>query len=124
MKRFGLLCAGLLLALGLAGCEPDDDDVRGELEVEPASTWLEGEEGSVMLTASVGEETEPIVYPLEWSVSNPSVGRIVSQSADRAVYAYDRPVEVLNVVTVRDQLGREGIAMVGWKPEDDEETAE
>ncbi len=116
MNRFGRWCAGLLLALGMVGCEASNDDMRGELEVEPASTWLEGEEGSVMLTAVVGKDIEPIVYPLEWSVSNPSVGRIVSQSADKAVYAYYHPVEVMNVVTVRDQLGRKGIAMVVWKP--------
>jgi hypothetical protein len=120
MKRWQGWCCGTLLALGLLGCGPDDGDVRGELEVVPASTVLVGEhEESVILTVVVGEGTEAIVYPLEWSVSNPAIGRIVSQSADKAVYAIYRAVEAGNAITVRDQIGREGIALVSWKPNED-----
>lgn len=125
MKRFGLLCSGLLLALGLLGCGPDDGDVRGDLEVVPAATWLVGEhEGSVILTAVVGEGIEANAYPLEWTVKNPTIGYIASQSADKAVYMMYRPIMAGNAITVRDQLGREGIALVSWKPEGEDEQEE
>lgn len=121
MKRFGLLCAGLLLALGLAGCEPDDDDVRGELEVVPSDTDLTGGTKGIVLTAVVGEDTNPIIYPLEWSVAYPYIGDVVAQSAASAVYLHTSPYAGGNVITVRDQIGREGIAVVNWEPDEEDE---
>lgn len=119
MKRFGRLFAGLLLALGLAGCEPDDDDVLGELEVTPANTDLTGVTKGIVLTAVVGDNADPSIYPLEWSVAYPFVGHVVAQSAASAAYLHTSPRAGENVITVRDQLGREGIAVVNWEPEEE-----
>ncbi len=110
----------MLTACLLAGCEPSDDEVRGELDVSPSSTSLEGETKSVILTADVstGGATTPevIVYPLNWSVDAADVGEITSQSADKAVYTHVSTNAGSNVITVRDQLGREGLATVHWQP--------
>jgi hypothetical protein len=121
MKRLGRTCAGLLLALGLVGCEPDDGEVRGELEVTPSDSDLTGGTKGVVLTAEVGDGAEPIVYPLEWSVAFAHVGRIASQSANKAAYLHISTNAGGNVVSVRDRLGREGLAVVNWEPAEGEE---
>jgi PBP1b-binding outer membrane lipoprotein LpoB len=119
MKRYRLVLLLLPLMLLCAGCEPDDDEVRGELEVTPATTTLTGDEKTVILTADVtvdGADPEPIVYPLEWSVSAPSVGSVAAQSANSAVYTHVSEENSANIITVRDQLAREGLATVYWEP--------
>jgi hypothetical protein len=117
MAICGCLAVGALLIT--IGCEPDDDDVRGELPVTPATTTLTGDEKTVILTADVtvgGADPEPIVYPLEWSVSDPSVGSVAAQSANSAVYTHVSEENSANIITVRDQLAREGLATVYWEP--------
>jgi PBP1b-binding outer membrane lipoprotein LpoB len=111
----------LPLTLLFAGCEPDDDEVRGELPVTPAAATLTGDEKTVTLTADVtvdGADPEPIVYPLEWSVSDPGVGRVAAQSANSAVYVQSHPGTraTSNIIMVRDGLAREGLATVYWEP--------
>lgn len=121
MKRFGRLGAGLLLALGLLGCEADDDDVRGELKIVPSATDLSGVTKGLVLTAVVGENADPTIYPLEWGVAYPYVGHVVAQSADSAAYLHTSPYAGGNVITVRDQIGREGVAVVNWEPDEEDE---
>ncbi len=120
MKRYFAMLLFLPLILLVTGCEPDDDDVRGELPVTPATTTLTGEEKTVILTADVtvdGTDHESIVYPLEWSVSDPAAGSIAAQSANSAVYTHLSEQSSINIVTVRDQLAREGLATIVWEPE-------
>ncbi|AKJ64830.1 hypothetical protein [Kiritimatiella glycovorans] len=117
MKRHHLILIILPLILLCAGCEPDDDEVRGELPVTPATTTLTGDEKTVILTAdvSIGDTNpEPIVYPLEWSVSDSSMGSIVAQSADKATYTHTSRGTGGNTIMVRDGLAREGLATVFW----------
>jgi hypothetical protein len=121
MKRSRLILFVLPLMLLCAGCEPDDDEVRGELPVTPATTTLTDDEKTVILTADVtvnGVDPEPIVYPLEWSVSDPTVGSVAAQSAYSAVYTqiYAGTNATSNIITVRDGLAREGLATVYWEP--------
>lgn len=126
-SRLGIIamkhcCACILpvfLMLIVAGCEPDDDDVRGELAVTPAATTLTGDERTVILEADVGVNgaaPEPIVYPLEWTVSDPAVGQVVAQSANKAAYTHTGRRPGSNIIIVRDQFGREGLATVHWEP--------
>jgi len=113
-KHPALLLIPLML---LSGCEPGDDEVRGEIPVTPASTTLSGDEKTVILTAdlSVGDaDPEPIVYPLEWSVSDPAMGRIVAQSGNKASYTHTSQGTGANTIVVRDQMAREGLATVFW----------
>jgi|GEM_PF-2903987 hypothetical protein len=86
--------------------------------------------GSLFLTACRGaccgdcmasstNLADRLFLPLEWSVSNPGLGQILASGGYSAVY---RSVggEGVNVVIVRDQAGREGIASVtqlGYPPE-------
>lgn len=119
MKRYRPILLWLPLALLCAGCEPDDKEVRGELPVTPATTTLTGDENTVILTADVavgGTDPELLVYPLEWSVSNPAVGHIAARSANSAVYTHISQETASNIITVRDGLAREGLATVAWAP--------
>jgi hypothetical protein len=73
----------------------------------------------VVLTAFVQPTTGPVIsnmvaellYPLEWSVSEPANGRIISTAGNTAVYYADVGAGK-NVVTVRDQDDREGLATI------------
>ena len=109
----------LIPALFITGCESNDESVFGDIEVTPASTSLTGDERSVTLTADVstgndGSEPEPIVYPLTWSVADSSLGTIISQAANKAVYKHTASTSGSNVIIVRDNLNREGLATVSW----------
>lgn len=120
MKRYTMSLLLLPLLLLGSGCEPSDNEVRGELNVTPAATTLTGDERTVILEADVGVNgynPEPIVYPLKWTVSNPIIGRIAAQSATKAAYTHTGWSTGSNIITVRDQLGREGMSTVNWEPE-------
>ncbi len=76
--------------------------------------------GSITLTACRGaccgdcldsstNLVDRLFLPLEWSVSNPSLGRILASGGYTAVYE-SIGGKGRNIVTVRDQSGREGIA--------------
>jgi hypothetical protein len=119
MIRIKKFVPALALAALLAGCEAEDDQVRGELTVQPASTELAGEQKVLLLTTEIPSDdagVDPVVYPLEWSVSDPAVGRISAQSADSAVYTHTGSEAGSNAILVRDRLGREGLATVVWTP--------
>ncbi len=119
MKSYLAILLLLPLILFCTGCDPSDDGVRGELDVTPAAATLTGDEKSVILTANVadnGDAPEPIVYPLEWSVTDPAVGHVAAQSAAKAVYTHTGRSPGSNVILVRDSFGREGLATVFWEP--------
>jgi len=66
---------------------------------------------TVTTTTSSGTTNQTLFYPLEWSVSTPSLGFIRTSSGNTAIY------ESLggrgnNIVTVRDQDGKTGQAVV------------
>ncbi|NCC52177.1 MAG: hypothetical protein EOM20_13300 [Spartobacteria bacterium] len=120
MKITVLTLACLLCLFLGAGCEPDDDDKRGEIEITPAVVVLAENEKSVVLTAVVsaeGNAAAPNVYPLTWSVTEPDVGVIVVESANKAVYTHAAKDSGGNIIMVRDRLAREGLATVYWNPE-------
>lgn len=117
--KLGLYLLATVMLL-MAGCDlSDDDTVLDQLPVDPPSAILSGWPASVILTADVstGGNTgtvDMVIYPLEWEVSDPSIGRIAARSANQAVYVQQARRSSLNVITVKDQMGRRGVATVEW----------
>ena len=102
----------------LCGC--DDADVTSVITVTPDSVELARGE-AVLLTAHLpegrgadGAEEDAIYLPLVWSVNNPELGVIVASSGYDAVYAsLGRSGQ--NVVFVKDQRRREGLAVINQR---------
>lgn len=99
--------SSLLLFSGLTGCE--DTSTVESLTITPDAATTEGVQ-SISFVAVAPEDTE-LLLPLEWSVVNTSLGRIIETSGAGAVYqSYDEIGQ--NVVSVKDPLGREALAVV------------
>lgn len=122
MKR---ICLGLLtLALGVAvlwpmvGCETASDE-RGlvHIQVDDPIVDLTGVGAIAVLSLTRTDEdtsttnTPTLLLPLEWSVSERSLGAIISASDFQAVYESTGAVGK-NIVTVRDQSGRSGLWVI------------
>lgn len=114
------LCAAMLGGMILMGA--CDDSITGSvITVTPPSSDLTGP-GSVHLTAALPEDTrgtqtnrtDDLFLPLEWSVNNPNLGRIAPSGGHSAVYVSNGRAGQ-NVVFVKDQSGREGLASVNQK---------
>lgn len=102
--------AGAVLWMG-TGCE-EAEGLKG-LNVEPPTVTLGGS-GSNAVTARefTAVVSNDLALPLEWRVSNPSLGDIRSQSGTKAIYAANKGQKGDNVITVRDQYKNEGSAIV------------
>jgi hypothetical protein len=113
-KRFvwHVLCAFVVVMM--TGCEEDFENAG--IDVTPASVSL-SRESSVVLTAYGTEAREGLVAPLEWGVSDPSLGRIVASSGFTAVYRRSN-ADGMNVVVVRDKSGKEGYVVVKQRTDD------
>lgn len=113
----GVMTGLLVAALGLlaSGCE--DAETGSALTVSPSDSEIAGVGATVFLTAARPEDEDPtnrneeVIYPLTWSVSNPSLGGILSSSGNSAVYE-SNGTRGQNVVFARDQFGREGLAVI------------
>lgn len=125
-----VIMAGFLAVLALAtGCEKTTTSKALDVTTTPADAKIDVR-GSVTLKAAIPEaerETRTIFYPLEWTVSDSSLGTVREAAGDSAVYVANDS-EGVNTVTVRDQAGAEGIASITQAiPEEDatpEETIE
>ena len=145
MKAIG---AGLVLAgLGFAAGCGEDAQTDSALAVYPATSTVYADGATVFLTvydpdqnvyqddvaahAKVSLDSDVdqtntvashILLPLEWSVANPAMGRIMAAGGYSAVYESYGP-RGQNYVAVRDQAGREGIAAIEqrWHEGDPEE---
>jgi hypothetical protein len=82
--------------------EPQSED-EGPTGSEPTETYT----GS-------GGGLRALALPLEWSVSDPNLGSIREATGDRAVYVRTSALG-MNVITVKDQYGAEGVATVNQK---------
>jgi hypothetical protein len=110
--------AAVAWMLGAAGCE--DAETSSALSVTPASSELIGRGATVVLTASMPGDIAPtntseeVILPLEWSVSNPSLGGIMRSAGHTAVYESNGTVGQ-NVVIAKDLFGREGLAAINQR---------
>ena len=140
--------AGIMAAvLGFAAGCGEDAQTDAALAVYPPSSTVYADGATVFLTvydpdesvygadaaarakASLDSDVDQtnsvashILLPLEWSVANPALGRIMAAGGYSAVYESYGP-RGQNYVAVRDQAGREGIAAIEqrWHENDPEE---
>jgi hypothetical protein len=73
------------------------------------------DDSSVVETNAMGAQ---IMLPLAWRVTNPDLGGILSSGGYSAVYE-SRGVIGQNVVIVEDRFGREGVAVINQRDEED-----
>lgn len=105
----------LSLLLTQTGCE-EAKGVSG-LAVEPATVTLSTNDTSVVLTV-IGEGADSTLsLPLEWEVSDSSLGEILASSGVTAVYRRNA-ADGVNLVTVRDQFSREGFVAITQRSSD------
>lgn len=109
-----LLAAGALL---WTGCERSSSEDR-EITLTPATSELANNKNRIitfkasMGAVSTNDVATGLFYPLEWRVSNPVLGVILSSTGNQAIYQSAKSVEGVNIVTCRDQGGNEGSAVV------------
>ena len=140
----GLMVLGVAAVWMLAGCEANSSADR-EIDITPKSVGLtnaaywtvtffadgSGDSTNMSVKATTtndlptAADNDRLYYPLEWSVSNPYLGMILSSTGNSAVYQSNARVAGVNIVTCRDQSGREGQASVTLTfPPPEEEAAE
>ena len=114
MKRLLLISAAAgvsLLVMVCAGCEKTTTGIVIVLTPPDADIDVSS---AVTFTASIpaaDSATRTLYYPLEWSVSKTGLGTIQQSAGNTAVYVAGK-TEGVNTVTVRDQMGAEGVASV------------
>ena len=118
-SRWICLATALAVALLAGGCE--DAETHMAITLTPDEVELT-ETGSVLFTAELAnvdpeatdDRAEELLQPLVWRVQNPGLGAIQSSGGNSAVYQ-SNGLHVQNVVHVRDQGGREGVAVVNQR---------
>ena len=115
----GAMCgaaAAVLIAL-LPGCEETTTDVG--ITIAPQSATLtEAGASQVFEATSVGQGTGTVsglFLPLEWHVSDSSLGSVVANGGSTAIYV-SLGKSGQNVVSVKDQSGLKGVAVVTQSP--------
>lgn len=124
IARAGCLVVIAIMA-GAAGCE--DAETRSGLTVDPPSSELIGRGATVVLTVSMPGDVavttninQEVILPLRWSVSNPSLGGMMRSAGYSAVYESNGTIGQ-NVIMVTDGYGREGLAAVNQRHEEEPE---
>lgn len=111
VKWIGMAFVLTVMAMGVwSGCE-QAEGVNG-LSVSPSSVTIGGSSSNASTVAFTASVSGPLALPLEWSVANASLGWIVSQSGSNAVYKANSGAKGENIITVSDQYGNEGSAVV------------
>ena len=114
MKRLcGMMGVILVAALSwfwVAGCE-STSTADSAITVTPSAVTLTDSNRTVMLAASLASSNKVLVLPLNWSVSDPSLGTIKASQGLSAVYESTGHVGN-NTVTVRDQASSDGLALI------------
>ncbi len=111
LQWFSMAVVLSVLALGVwSGCE-QAEGLDG-LSVSPSTVTLGGASNNVTTVAFTASISSPLALPMEWRVSNPGLGLIVSHSGTNAIYKANKGAKGDNIVTARDQYGNEGSAVV------------
>jgi hypothetical protein len=99
--------AGLAAVAVMSGCD-SAEGIDG-ISLSPASVTLSGGTNAVAFSA---QTKSALALPLEWSVSDGSLGFVTRSSGSNAVYTANRGKTGTQVISVRDQYGNEGFASV------------
>ena len=108
----GMVMAMVVLTAGLwTGCESAGNTDGVSLSPSGVTLGSGSTNGAnaVVFTAVVHD---PLALPLVWSVSNPSLGTIVSASGSNATYSANTGRTGNNIVTVQDQYDNKGSAVI------------
>lgn len=108
----GVVVVALALGGGL-GCETTEttDTV---IAVSPGEVVVTNAAQTVVFTASYASTNVALAMPLQWSVSDDSLGIIKSSAGMTAIYESKGKVGN-NSVTVKDQGQAEGVAIVNQR---------
>lgn len=117
MKVFKLVGVALVM-LGMAafvwtGCESAEG--TDGVGLDPSSATLGGSSTNSYTQVFTARVNGALALPLEWRVSNPDLGHIISASGSNATYQANVGRKGDNVITVTDQYGNEGSAVVTQK---------
>ena len=108
----GCLVAAIM-AMGAwmwTGCESAGN--TGGISISPSSVVLGGSSNVTRVASFTATVSDALALPLSWRVSTPDLGTIISASGSNATYKANPGMTGDNVVTVRDQYGNEGSAVV------------
>ncbi|MCK5850099.1 MAG: hypothetical protein KAH23_04225 [Kiritimatiellae bacterium] len=99
----------LFATMLFVGC--DSSDNTNSLTIDPEEVELASDgETQVFEVLYDGETVSDLALPIEWKVSDPSIGVIASHSGYKAIY--QRRAAGVNIVYAEDQYGSEGYATV------------
>lgn len=85
------------------------------VNIAPSSVTLGDPSGTNTAASAVvfnAQVSDALALPLEWRIANAALGSIISQSGSNATYKANAGKTGENIVTVRDQYGNEGSAVV------------
>jgi len=107
----GMVAVLSVMAIGVwTGCESAGG--TGGVSISPSNPVLGSSSSNttaVVLTAVVSDQ---LALPLKWSVSDPTLGTIISASGSNATYKANEGRTGDNIVTVKDQYDNQGSAVV------------
>ena len=114
MAMAGLVSVIMAMAAWVwTGC--DSAGGTGGVSITPAAVTL-GDSSGTNATASAvvfsAQVSDTLALPLEWRVANSALGSIISHSGSNATYKANSGRTGDNIVTVSDQYGNEGSAVV------------
>lgn len=120
-SKIGLFAVVAVLLSGaawmMAGCETTSHNDEG-LDITPGAVTLTNDYNWAVTFQAGAVDTNGVVvstnlyYPLEWRVSYPALGVILSSAGNSAIYQSLAGAAGVNIVSCRDQAGREGSATV------------
>lgn len=112
LKVFGVsLVMMAMAALIWTGCESAGG--TSGIGVSPASVTIgSGASNTTSAVVFSAQVSGDLALPLKWRVANAALGNVVSASASNATYYANAGAVGANVITVTDQYGNEGSAIV------------
>lgn len=114
MRMLGMLCVAIVMAVTVCfwtGCESAGG--TDGISLSPASvTFGNGSSNATSAVVFTAQVSGTLALPLQWRVSDSALGNIISAAGSNATYRANSGRKGDNIVTVTDQYGNEGSAVV------------